>query len=562
MTDELQKGKHMDIKGMSFYVNPNNRTLTTNIRNTVVSDKSMYATLNNKLRPVDDLQEVLTTPINLAAKTSIDTGRNSINLAEGARVTVSDGFVLTVKKEGVEVSGGNIDNDKARQEAMEMGGALATLLRNACGIMKNTAYSSAGYDKWTANVSKVLGYFGIDTSKDFSVNGMNYTRDENGRFVSQAKTDAVKEYEKLKSENRFYESADERTKRITSHMTDYYLKNVPEDVATAWWETIEETGINPFPERYTGALQQLSMEQDFLSGGNDDLFGEAKESSINAVERIIERIDNPLGKATSNDMDIRSLEREFYSTLLGKLRDDPITESVIERHTEYTDPETQKAVPVNIRYSTSYSESGIECQEMSDVAGKTSERKLWDIQFNSVQEYEKVQDFLKNFSGDDRLTFATQENFWNDFLQDDFDIEGFRAFFDSTDNGIIDIEKAIAEGRTMREVLTDRNAEYINNTHFVGRVYTEDDLQPSWYRDGQIQIHDVYDASVPMETTRVSSTVASKKQAEAVSINDMTLEGYRQYFFERNLNYRIDPVRDSFFEPHRPDKKKQVTEQV
>ena len=41
----------MDIKGMSFYVNPNNRTLTTDIKNTVVSDKSMYATLSNKLIP-------------------------------------------------------------------------------------------------------------------------------------------------------------------------------------------------------------------------------------------------------------------------------------------------------------------------------------------------------------------------------------------------------------------------------------------------------------------------------------------------------------------------------
>lgn len=308
------------LKGMSFYVNPNNRTLTTDIKNTGVSDKSMYATLNNKLRPVDDLQEVLTTPIKFAAKTSIDTRRNSINLAEGAKVTVSDGFVLTVKKEGVEVSGGNINNDKARQEAMEMGGALATLLRNACGIIKNTAYSPEGYDKWTADVSKVLGYLGIDTSKEFSVNGMNYRRDENGHFVSLAQMEVSEEYERLKSANRFYESADERTKGITSHMTKYYLKNVPEDVTIAWWETIEETGINPFPEGYTGALQQLSMKQDFLSAGNDDVFGNTKESSISAVECIIERIDNPIGKATNDGLDYRNLEREFYSTFLRKIK--------------------------------------------------------------------------------------------------------------------------------------------------------------------------------------------------------------------------------------------------
>lgn len=310
----------MDIKGMSYYVNPNTRTLTTDIKNTAVSDKSMYSTLQKTLRPVDNLQEVLTTPIKLAAKTSIDTSSNSIYLAEGTKVNVSDGFVLTIKKEGVEVSGGNINNDKARQEAMEMGGALATLLRNACGNMKNTAYSPAAYDKWTDNVSKVLGYFGIDTSKGFFVNGMNYSRDENGHFVSKEKTDASREYERLKSANRYYESADERTKRITTHMTNYYLKNVPEDVANAWWEAIEETGINPFQEGYTGALQQLSMEQDFLTSGNDDIFGNTNESCIRAIERIMDRIDNPIGKATSNDMDLRSLEREFYSSFLGKIK--------------------------------------------------------------------------------------------------------------------------------------------------------------------------------------------------------------------------------------------------
>ena len=117
-----------------------------------------------------------------------------------------------------------------------------------------------------------------------------------------------------------YESADEGTKRITSHMTNYYMKNVPEAITTAWWETIEETGINPFPEGYTGALQQLSMEQDFLSGGNDDIFGDTKESSVRAVERIIDRIDNPVGKATNDNLDLRSLEREFYATLLGKIK--------------------------------------------------------------------------------------------------------------------------------------------------------------------------------------------------------------------------------------------------
>ena len=197
-----------------------------------------------------------------------------------------------------------------------------------------------------------------------------------------------------------------------------------------------------------------------------------------------------------------------------------VRESVVTRHTEYMDPETNEKVPVDIRYTTSYSKDGIVCGKRSDVGGKLSARELWSLSFESPGDYKKVQDFLKSFSNDERLTFATQESFWKDFLQDDFDIEGFRTFYDSTDNGRIDIEKAMSEGRTMRETLTAQNAEYLNNNHFVGKVYSEEDLQPSWYKNGQVQINEVYDSSVPKET-RVSSTINSVRTQPAG--NNMTL---------------------------------------
>lgn len=197
-----------------------------------------------------------------------------------------------------------------------------------------------------------------------------------------------------------------------------------------------------------------------------------------------------------------------------------VRESVVTRHTEYMDPETNEKVPVDIRYTTSYSKDGIVCGKRSDVGGKLSARELWSLSFESPGDYKKVQDFLKSFSNDERLTFATQESFWKDFLQDDFDIEGFREFYDSTDNGRIDIEKAMSEGRTMRETLTAQNAEYLNNNHFVGKVYSEEDLQPSWYKNGQVQINEVYDSSVPKETM-VSSTINSVRTQPAG--NNMTL---------------------------------------
>lgn len=203
-----------------------------------------------------------------------------------------------------------------------MAGALGTLLRNAGGTMSAVGFSSSAIEKWNENVSKVLKYFGIDTSKDFTVNGMKYTKDENGHFVSESATDAMTAYEQLKSTNQTYTFADERTQKAITHMSEYYLKTVPDSVADAWQETLEETGINPFWEGYTGVLQQLSMEQDFLTGGNDNLFGKTVESSIEAIETILERIDNPIGKSGSGDEEYLSSQKEFYSTLLSKIKSD------------------------------------------------------------------------------------------------------------------------------------------------------------------------------------------------------------------------------------------------
>lgn len=306
--------------GNSYYVNPNSRTLTSNIKNTQVYDKAAFAAMSSTLRPVDNMGEVLKTPIDLANQTAVNRSTNSINIALGASIQVPGGFTLIVREKGVEVAGvTDWDNLKESQEAHDMAGALGTLLRNAGETMSEVGFSSAEKNTWTENVSKVLKYFGIDTSKDFTVNGMKYTKDEKGVFVSEAKLDAMAAYEQLQAANKTYEFVDERTKKVIAHMSDYYLKTVPDSVAAAWQETLEETGINPFPERYTGVLQQLSMEQDFLTGGNDNIFGETVESSIEAVEAILERIDNPIGKTGSDDSDFLNTQKEFYSTLLSKI---------------------------------------------------------------------------------------------------------------------------------------------------------------------------------------------------------------------------------------------------
>lgn len=83
---------------------------------------------------------------------------------------------------------------------------------------------------------------------------------------------------------------------------------------------MEETGINPFPEGYGSILQQLATEQDFQTGGNDNLFGKTIESSMEAVKAILERIENPIEKTEDDDSEFLSNQKEFYTALLEKIQ--------------------------------------------------------------------------------------------------------------------------------------------------------------------------------------------------------------------------------------------------
>ena len=224
---------------------------------------------------------------------------------------------------------------------------------------------------------------------------------------------------------------------------------------------------------------RVPMLKDYAQEYQDVAPSLAKLASqlFNAINDFFDKA--ALNRGLSED-GINMLFEDKEADSIGK-SDEPIRESVITRHTEYKDPETDKKVPVDIRYTTSYSDSGISCTERSDVGGKVSERSLWTLEYDNPESYSKVQDFLKSFSEDQKLTFATQEKFWNDFMQEDFDIQGFRAFYETTDNGRIDVEKALAEGKSMRETLTEPNAEYFNNQSFIGHVWTEQEMWDNWY---------------------------------------------------------------------------------
>ena len=204
-------------------------------------------------------------------------------------------------------------------KAQKMADSLATLLRNACGNMHTVAYSQEEYSKWNEGVSDVMGYLGIDTSKDFTVNGMKYSKNENGGDESQADSEEKAAYERLKANNRTYAFADERTRNQINYISGYYLEHTTETLKAAWQKTLEQTGVNPFPQGFSSTLSQLAMEQDFATGGNDDIFGNDLESNIAVVKKIMEQLENPISMVSERNAEFVADEKTFYAALLNNL---------------------------------------------------------------------------------------------------------------------------------------------------------------------------------------------------------------------------------------------------
>ena len=360
LTDRgIAERRKMNIQGIDYtscYINPNTRQLTSNRNNTALKDPAASEFMFDKLRPVKDIVEALKTPLNLADETFIDKVNNELYIAEGSHFTFEGGFVYTVLEKGItcgygtqeEWTGevplpGDASNEKLNREAQEMAGAIVSLLRDATGTIDESMMGEKKHAQFHKDVCKVLEYFGLDPSRDFSINGVKYTRNENGYFKSEISYAAQEAYEILKNNNRSYALADESTKNRVHYMSDYYLASAPEEVRTAWQETLEETGINPFQSGYVSTLQQLATEQDFATGGNDQLFGDSIESSIEAIDKILERIANP--KTSEKEDYVSSMvdpeqEIEFFMTLRKKLVSGSVSNSDNVEQTDGVDKQT------------------------------------------------------------------------------------------------------------------------------------------------------------------------------------------------------------------------------
>ena len=311
------------IQTKSYYVNPNTRGLTSNIKNAIIKDEKAYSESmsQNLLEPIED-EMLWEKPIKFSMNSFVDRKNNAIGIVKGQYITVNDGYVLTVKPHGVEVwrEDGQYYGE-AYDKARRIADSLDSLLRNACGNLKNVAHSTEEYERYAKGLEETMSYLGIDTSKDFTVNGMKYSKNKDGLYESEVNITAKIAQEKMEANKRTYNFADDTTRKRTDYISSYYLRTVSDEVKAAWNETLKETNINPFQYRFTSTLTKLSVELDFQTDGEDDnILGNTRESCLEAVNNILAEIENRSADATEKEMGYLKQEKEFYTKLAAKLK--------------------------------------------------------------------------------------------------------------------------------------------------------------------------------------------------------------------------------------------------
>ena len=131
---------------------------------------------------------------------------------------------------------------------------------------------------------------------------------------------------------------------------------------------------------------------------------------------------------------------------------------------ETADPEDD-----DLRYITWYTEDGIFCRK----AGQT-EGYEWSIAFENRVQYDKVMEFIGQFPSDWNMRFAAHENFWNDFLNEEIDMDGFMDFIGGTNKGIPNF--SITVGDSM--YIDKEKIQWAKYTNPLGaRFYTAEEMQ-------------------------------------------------------------------------------------
>lgn len=270
-----------------------------------------------------------------------------------------------------------------------------------------------------------------------------------------------------------------------AHVQEYYSDADLGIVSSKefWLELFEDGFIGDTPgttqEPEAGSLEEITDYYEFIRQKIEEIFVKIQNGDTEPTYQIGSQSftekewEEFLDKFDSVEEAIQELMTEEQAR---KEAEETKTEDVFTNDantlltTESTSCVYETADPDDddIRYITWYTEEGIFCRK----AGQT-EGYEWAITFDNKEQYDKVMEFIGQFPSDWNMRFAAHENFWNDFLNDEIDMEGFMEFINGTNKGVPDYSVTVGDSMYID---TDK-MQWAKYTNPLGaRFYTAEEM--------------------------------------------------------------------------------------
>ncbi|CDD57386.1 hypothetical protein NQ488_09735 [[Bacteroides] pectinophilus] len=201
--------------------------------------------------------------------------------------------------------------------------------------------------------------------------------------------------------------------------------------------------ISLYKEKMRDDIDNGTAEPSFQTGSQTftdrqwDRLLENFDSAQDDIKKAVKEQGNKLKEEADESRKLsKELNEKILKELLQKQEDDrklTLLTSELLKAVYPVSPEDAMLGAVPRMYITAVSEDGIRC------ISQDSEEYDWELLFANSIQYRQAMDIIDWASEEmDNYLFAANENFWQDYLGGNIDIEAFKDFLATTNNGIPD----------------------------------------------------------------------------------------------------------------------------
>lgn len=378
-------------------------------------------------------------------------------------------------------------------------------------------YKDAGIENQAEDCKALFDFFATYTEKnevkentaiDFSRFAPNAPEEVKQAFVEAAEETGYNEGERMDYLSQVFIHQVENRQNGVADYTDVFGSSVASALQVARGILHDlENPLMPISQRGENAAKYVEQEKAFYKAfiekleGLTDVDTDDTEETVDYAKILEEKINEIFTKIQNGDTEAsyqigsQSFTEKEWEEFLDKF--DSVEEAIqelmkeeqarkeaeeVKKEDAFTNDastllttestscvyETADPDDDDIRYITWYTEEGIFCRKARQTEGYE-----WSIAFENKEQHDKVMEFIGQFPSDWNMRFAAHENFWNDFLNDEIDMEGFMEFIGGTNKGVPDYSVTVGDSMYID---TDK-MQWAKYTNPLGaRFYTAEEM--------------------------------------------------------------------------------------